>query len=83
MVAEIYIREAEQPLEEFARSVFSRLGVADVEERESSNYVEGHYFLSTALGIEVVIAFADRKGLSPFSVARVRNSATRLSKCSS
>ncbi len=56
----------DQPLEEFARRIFSRLGVAHFEERESSNYVGGHYFRSIALGIEVVIAFADSKGLEEY-----------------
>jgi hypothetical protein len=68
MHADIYIRAAskDQPLEEFARRIFSRLGVAHFEERESSNYVEGHYFRSIALGIEVVIAHADAQGLDDY-----------------
>ena len=68
MHADIYIRAAskEQPLEDFARRIFSRLGVAHFEERESSNCVEGHYFRSTALGIEVVIAHADAEGLDNY-----------------
>jgi hypothetical protein len=64
MHAEIYIKALkDQPLEEVARRIFSRFGVAHFEERESSNYVEGHYFRSIALGLEVVIALADRRGL--------------------
>ncbi len=68
MYAEIYIRAAlkDQPLEEFSRRVFSRLGVAHFEERESSNYIEGHYFRAVALGIEVVIAFSDTRGLEDY-----------------
>lgn len=68
MHAEIYIRAAskDQPLEEFARRIFSRLGVARFEKRESSNYVEGHYFCAVALGIEVVIAHADTQGLDVY-----------------
>ena len=67
MHAEIYIRASnDQPLEEFARRIFSRLGVAHFEERESSNYVEGHYFRSIALGLEVVIAMADTQGLEGY-----------------
>ena len=68
MHAEIYIRAAskDQPLEDFARRLFSRLGLAQFEERESSNYVEGHYFHSIALGLEVVISYADSKGLETY-----------------
>lgn len=68
MHAEIYIRATskDQPLGEFSRRLFSRLGVAHFEERESSNYVEGHYFRAIALGIEVVIAFADTRGLEDY-----------------
>jgi hypothetical protein len=68
MHAEIYIRAAskDQPLEEFARRIFSRLDVAHFEEHESSNYVEGHYFRAIALGIEVVIAHADTQGLDGY-----------------
>src|ERR1017187_2019628 len=68
MHAEIYIKAAskDQPLEEFARQIFSHLGVAHFEERESSNYVEGHYFHATTLGIEVVIAFNDSQGLEDY-----------------
>ena len=68
MHAEIYIRAAstDQPLEEFSRRLFSRLGVAHFEERESSNYVEGHYFRAIALGIEVVIAHSDTRGLEDY-----------------
>ena len=68
MYAEIYIRPVskEQPLEEFARRLFCRLGVAHFEERESPNYVEGRYFRSIALGLEVVIAYADAEGLGSY-----------------
>jgi len=51
-----------QPLEDFARRLFSRLGVARFEERESSNYVDGQYFRSIALGIEIEVAYADEQG---------------------
>jgi hypothetical protein len=67
MHADIYIRASkDQPLEEFARLIFSRLGVARFEERESSNYVDGHYFRSIAHGLEVVIALADTQGLEEY-----------------
>ena len=67
MHAEIYITASKnQPLEEFARRIFSRLGVAHFEERESSNYVDGRYFRSIALGFEVVIAMADTQGLEEY-----------------
>ena len=55
-----------QPLEEFARRLFSRLGVARFEERESSNYVEGHYFQGIAVGIEITVAYADEQGLQDY-----------------
>ncbi len=57
---------ATQPLEEFARRLFSRLGVAHFEERESSNYVEGHYFRGIAVGIEITVAYADEQGLQDY-----------------
>ncbi len=57
---------SQQSLEEFARRLFSRLGVAHFEERESSNYVEGHYFRSVAVGIEITVAYADEQGLQDY-----------------
>ena len=68
MYAEIYIqaKSNNQPLEDFSRRLFSRLGVAHFEERESSNYVEGHYFQACALGIEIVIAHSDTRGLENY-----------------
>ena len=53
-------------LEEFARELFSRLGVSRFEERESSNYVEGHYFRGAAVGIDMKIAYADEQGLQDY-----------------
>lgn len=46
-------------MEEFARRIFSLLGVAHFEERESSNCFGGRYFRAVAVGIEVVIRLAD------------------------
>ena len=68
MHAEIYIRSSsqDQPLEESARRLFSRLGVSQFEERESSHYADGHYFRGAALGFEVVIALADTRGLETY-----------------
>lgn len=68
MFGHIFIatESSEQPLEDFARRLFSRLGVARFEERESSNYVDEHYFRSCAVGIEVTVALADTRGLEGY-----------------
>ncbi len=68
MHAEIYIKSAskDQPREEFAQRIFGHLGLVHFEERESSNYLEGHYFRSIAVGIELVIAFDDSEGLEGY-----------------
>lgn len=39
-------------LRDFAKSVYAELGISEFEERESSNYVDGHYF-SAVLGPRV------------------------------
>lgn len=57
---------ATQPLDDFVRLLFRRLGVADFAEGESSNYVEGFYFRAIAVGIEMTVAYADEQGLQDY-----------------
>ncbi len=68
MIGHIFIstESSEQPLEEFARRLFSRLGVAQFEERESSNDVDEHYFRGCSAGIEVTVALADTRSLEGY-----------------
>ena len=68
MHSEIYVRSAARdlPLEEFPRRLYSLFGVARFEKRLSSNYIDENYFCAIALGIEVVIAFNDTRGLEDY-----------------
>jgi hypothetical protein len=56
----------DEPLEQFSQVLFGHLGVTHVEERESSNYVEGFYFRGIAFGIDGNLAYADERGLSGY-----------------
>ena len=53
-------------LGEFSAIVFRALGVLTHEERESSNYVEGHYFCSAGQDPELEICYADDAVLSEY-----------------
>ena len=46
-------------LGEVAARVFSLLGLSVTEERESSNYEQGHYFLGHAANVEVLVCYSD------------------------
>jgi hypothetical protein len=47
-------------LSEVAAKVFALLGLSVTEERESSNYEQGHYFLGHAANVEVLVCYSDR-----------------------
>lgn len=47
------------PLPEVAAKVFALLGLSVTEERESSNYEQGHYFLGHAANVEVLVCHSD------------------------
>ena len=68
MFGHVFIHTAsnDEPLEQFASLLFERLGITRFHERESSNYVEGFYFLGTAFGIEGALAYADEQGLPDY-----------------
>ena len=54
---------AEKPsLREFAEAFFGTVGIVNGQERESSNYVEGHYFKGTRDGAEFTISLSDEEG---------------------
>ncbi|MFT4171342.1 MAG: hypothetical protein QM639_02185 [Rhodocyclaceae bacterium] len=44
-------KDKTQKLDSFAKEFFALVGVADFRERESSHYVEGHYFVGAAKGL--------------------------------
>jgi hypothetical protein len=46
-------------LDAAAKSVFELLGLEAIEERESSNYVDGHYFLGHAANASVQVCLSD------------------------
>lgn len=46
-------------LKTFAHEVFNALELNGIEERESSNYPDGHYFRVSKNGLTVVIAISD------------------------
>lgn len=57
----LFIKDAgrSRALAEVAKDVFLRLGLASTEERESSNYLEGHYFVGHAANAAVKVCHAD------------------------
>lgn len=46
-------------LAEVAKDVFLCLGLVSTEERESSNYLEGHYFVGYAANVAVKVCHSD------------------------
>lgn len=48
-----------RPLAEVAGKVFGSLGLNITEERESSHYEHGHYFLGHAANVEVLVCHSD------------------------
>lgn len=46
-------------LEDAAKRLFAVLAITDIEERESANHIDDHYFKGVAVGIEVTIARSD------------------------
>ena len=65
--ASIFV-EASQDLDlrSFSSKVFEILEMADFEERESSNYVDGHYFRHKTNDLEIKITFADDSDLDRY-----------------
>lgn len=57
----LFIKDVDRSraLAEVANDVFRRLGLASTEERESSNYLEGHYFVGYAVNAAVKVCHAD------------------------
>ena len=53
-------------LSEFVLDAGEALGLANVEERESSNYAEGLYFLATLGPREVEISYLDTQGIDDY-----------------
>lgn len=54
---------AEEPsLREFAETFFGAVGIMNGQERENSNYVEGHYFKGTHDGAEFTVSLSDEEG---------------------
>jgi hypothetical protein len=49
-------------LHEFAEAFFDAAGIVDGQERESSNYVEGHYFRGARDGAEFTVSLSDEEG---------------------
>jgi hypothetical protein len=62
-------RSADDRLEDFAAFAATALGLTHVEERESSNYCDGHYFLGAHDGAEVTIYYLDTEGLEEYLFA--------------
>jgi len=55
-------------LREFAETFFHVAGITDFQERESSNYPEGHYFVGYHDGAEFTVSLSDESGHEDFSV---------------
>ena len=54
---------ADKPgLREFAEAFFDAAGIVDGQERESSNYVDGHYFRGARDGAEFTVSLSDDEG---------------------
>lgn len=49
-------------IKDFATKFFQSIGVVDWEERESSNYVDGIYFIGKMEGLQFKIALSDEVG---------------------
>ncbi len=50
---------SEETLARFAPRAFSAIGITSFEERESSNYIDGHYMLSKDSPSEVTLCYSD------------------------
>jgi hypothetical protein len=57
-------RNEDTSLDTFARSFFAAVGGKNFEERESSNYVEGRYFVGQLNGMHFEIALSDLEGFA-------------------
>jgi hypothetical protein len=57
----LFIKDADRSraLAEVAKDVFLRLGLVSAEERESSNYLEGHYFVGYAANAAIKVCLSD------------------------
>jgi hypothetical protein len=53
-------------LEAFAAEFSEHLGCGPFEERDSSSYVDEHYFQCSALAVEIRVAVADLQGFDDF-----------------
>jgi len=56
----------QQLLAELASRVFQLLGLNKVEERESSNYVDGHYFVAYAESVAVKVCHSDDEQMAEY-----------------
>ncbi|MBC3873383.1 hypothetical protein [Undibacterium flavidum] len=57
---------SELDLRSFSSQVFEIFGIADFEERESSHYVDGHYFRSKADDLQIKVTFTDDSDLDGY-----------------
>ncbi len=64
----MFILDPEQPqdLAQVAKRVFLLLGLSETEERESSNYVEGRYFIGYASNASVEVCHSDGAELEQY-----------------
>ena len=62
-------RTPEQQLEGLAAAAARTLGLASVQERESSNYCHGHYFVGIRENAEVAFYYLDTIGLEEYLFA--------------
>lgn len=68
MFGHVFIRTAtnDEPLEEFSRAFFERIGVTQVLEGDSTHYIDGIYFVGSAFGIDGRLSYADEEGLPDY-----------------
>jgi hypothetical protein len=53
-------------LQSFSSQVFAIFGIANFEERESSHYVDGHYFRSKTDDLQIKVTFTDDSDLDGY-----------------
>jgi hypothetical protein len=65
VAADIFVRARNESaaLEAFVQRAVTALGLTGLQERESSNYRDGRYFLATLGGAKVELSYLDTVGL--------------------
>jgi hypothetical protein len=67
MPGDIFVKgHAEETLDQFAERLRPLLGIVELEQRDSSNYVNDKYFVGRALGLEIVFAQSDEEDLDGY-----------------